>query len=83
MCIRQELSQAVHISAPVLSTAWIFSASMALETSAFFTANVPPKPQHCVQARKLDQFACPRTLRSRLTGPSPSSSVRRPWQLAW
>ncbi len=46
MCIRQELSEAAHISAPVESMSVILSASMATEVSGFFTANVPPNPQH-------------------------------------
>ena len=46
MCIRQELSPAVHTSARVASTLRILSASMAVEVSAFLTANVPPNPQH-------------------------------------
>ena len=47
MCVRQELSAATTISAPVSTDprrtcrrAW------RPETSAFFSANVPPKPQH-------------------------------------
>ena len=46
MCIRQELSPAVQISAPVSRTLRILSASMAVEVSEFLIANVPPKPQH-------------------------------------
>ena len=46
MCIRQELSPAVQISAPVSKTLRILSASMAVDVSAFLIANVPPKPQH-------------------------------------
>ena len=46
MCIRHELSPAVQYSAPVASTLRILSASTAVDTSAFFTANVPPNPQH-------------------------------------
>ena len=45
MCIRQELSPAHTDSAPVSRTWRILSASIALDTSAFFSANVPPKPQ--------------------------------------
>ena len=46
MCIRHELSPAVHTSAPVVADAASLSASIAAEVSAFLTANVPPKPQH-------------------------------------
>ena len=46
ICIRQELSAAVQTSAPVSITARTLSAAIAVETSAFLTANVPPKPQH-------------------------------------
>ena len=42
----------------------ILSFSIATETSAFFTANVPPKPQHSSLARQLDQASTPRTARS-------------------
>ena len=33
-----------------------FSDSIALETSAFLMAKVPPKPQHCSRLGKLDQI---------------------------
>ena len=46
ICIRQELSVAVHTSAPVATTRVTLSAAIAVDTSAFLTANVPPKPQH-------------------------------------
>ena len=46
MCIRQELSPAVQISAPVSRTLRILSASIAVDVSEFLIANVPPKPQH-------------------------------------
>ena len=47
MCIRQEASPAVQTSAWVPSTLAILSVSIAVEVSAFLTAKVPPKPQHC------------------------------------
>ena len=46
MCIRQELSPATSTSASVSRTCRALSAPIATETSAFFTANVPPNPQH-------------------------------------
>ena len=46
MCIRQELSPATSTSAPVSRTWRALSAPIATDVSAFFTANVPPKPQH-------------------------------------
>ena len=82
MCIRQLLSQAVQASAPVLRMAVVFSASIALETSAFLTAKVPPKPQHCSTFARGTR-SIPRTAFSKVRGPSPSSRFRRPWQLAW
>jgi hypothetical protein len=46
MCIRHELSTAVHTSAP-LATMWVsLSLIMAVDTAAFLTENVPPNPQH-------------------------------------
>ena len=39
----------------VEARARILSASIAIEVSAFLTANVPPKPQHSSRARQLDQ----------------------------
>src|SRR5262249_15526489 len=42
ICIRQELSPAVQTSAPVARTERILSASMAVDTAPFLTANVPP-----------------------------------------
>lgn len=46
MCIRQELSAAHSTSAPVDSALRTLSVPIAEDTSAFFTAKVPPKPQH-------------------------------------
>ena len=46
MCIRHELSPATRTSAPVSRTCRALSAPIAIEVSAFFRANVPPKPQH-------------------------------------
>ena len=46
ICIRHELSAAVHPSARVSSTQRTVSDAIALDTSAFFNAKVPPKPQH-------------------------------------
>ena len=40
----------------VSSTSRTLSASIAVDTSAFFTANVPPKPQHSTRIRQLDQL---------------------------
>ena len=48
-------SPAVHTSAPVASTCAHLVGSMAVEVSAFFTANVPPKPQHWSAVGQLDQ----------------------------
>ena len=44
-CIRQLLSSAVQNSVPVPNTSSSFTASIAEETSPFFTLNVPPNPQ--------------------------------------
>jgi hypothetical protein len=44
MCIRQELSPALHSSARVDSTLRILSASMAVETSGFFTREGAAEP---------------------------------------
>ena len=42
-------------SAPVSSTERSLSDSIAVDTSAFFTANVPPKPQHSSASGQLHQ----------------------------
>ena len=55
MCMRHDESPAVSTSAPVSSTCRILSASIAVDVSAFLTANVPPKPQHWSRRRQLDQ----------------------------
>jgi len=80
MCIRQELSPAVHTSARVPSTWRILSASIAAEVSAFFTAKVPPNPQH--EAASGSSTSCsPATLRSSRSGRSPTPSIRSEWQV--
>ena len=50
---------------PVSRTARILSASIAVDTSGFFTANVPPNPQHESASRQLHQLDaayCPQQL---------------------
>ena len=47
-CRRHDASHAQTASAPVSSTRRSLSESIAVETSAFRRANVPPKPQHSV-----------------------------------
>ena len=82
MCIRQELSPAVQTSARVASTLRILSASMAVDTSAFLTANVPPKPQH-TSASGSSTRSSPATWRSSRSGRSPTRSSRSEWQVGW
>ena len=79
MCIRQDASPAVPTSAPVDSTCRILSASIAVEVSAFLSANVPPKPQHW-SASGSATSSSPRTRRS---GASPTRSIRSEWQVGW
>ena len=59
MCIRHELSADVQTSARVSSTWRSLSESIAIDVSAFLTANVPPKPQHSLRARQLDEVDAP------------------------
>ena len=47
----------------------------------FFTANVPPNPQHRSRFGSSTS-SIPRTFRSSRTGPSPKLQLRSPWQLA-
>ena len=82
MCIRQEASPAVQTSACVESTLAILSVSIAVEVSAFFTANVPPKPQHWSAAGSSTRSS-PRTARSSCSGRSPTRSSRSEWQVGW
>ena len=82
MCIRQELSPAVHTSAWVSSTLRILSASMAVDVSAFLTANVPPNPQQ-VSASGSSTRSIPATWRSNRSGRSPTRSIRSEWQVGW
>ena len=56
ICSRHEPSTAVQTSAPVASIASHLSASIALDVSAFLSANVPPKPQHSSASRELDEL---------------------------
>src|SRR5581483_1062507 len=80
ICIRHELSAATHISARVSSTLRTFALSIASEVSAFFTAKVPPKPQHSF-APGSSTSSRPRTARSRRTGASPTCRKRNEWQV--
>gem|GEM_PF-3918406 len=79
ICIRQELSVAVQISARVSSKHVNLSESMAADTSGFLTANVPPNPQHC-SASGNSISRSPRTLRNNCSGLSPTCSDRSEWQ---
>ena len=80
MCIRHELSAAHSTSAPVWRTAATLSAQIAADTSGFFTANVPPNPQH-TSASGRSARSRPRTARSSRSGASPTCSIRSEWQL--
>src|SRR5579885_1260436 len=80
ICIKHELSAAAQTSACVSSTLRTFSLSIAREVSAFFTAKVPPKPQHSC-APGSSTSSRPRTARSRRRGASPTCRKRREWQV--
>ena len=82
MCIRHELSQAQTPSAPEATIAASFSSSIALETSAFLTANVPPKPQHSSASGRSTSSTPARRASSR-NGASPTRSSRSEWQVGW
>ena len=82
MCIRQELSADVQTSAPVSSRWRSLSESIAIEVSAFLTANVPPKPQHS-WASSISTRSMPWTARSSRSGRSPTFSSRSEWQVGW
>ena len=82
MCIRHELSAAVQTSAPVSRIRRSLSVSIAVEVSAFLTAKVPPKPQHCSAAGSSTR-SMPRTARSSRTGASPTFSSRSEWHVGW
>ncbi len=82
MCIRQDESPAVQTSAFEASTFDILSASIAVEVSAFFTANVPPNPQQ-TSASGSSTSASPRTARSSCSGLSPTRSIRSEWHVGW
>ncbi|GAB3837072.1 hypothetical protein GCM10029963_01600 [Micromonospora andamanensis] len=75
MCIRHDASPAVQTSAPVEITWRILSANIAIDVSAFFTANVPPNPQHCSAAGNSTNSS-PRTARSNRTGRSATRNIR-------
>jgi len=80
MCIRQEVSTAVHTSARVPSTSRSLSPSIAIEVSAFLTANVPPNPQHSAGCSSSTS-SIPRTARSSRCGRSPILSARSEWHV--
>lgn len=77
MCMRHELSAAHSTSAPVDSALRTLSAPIAAETSEFFSANVPPNPQHS-SAPGSSRSSSPLTAWSSLRGRSASPSPRRP-----
>jgi len=77
---RQELSPAHRYAAPVSRTWRILSAGMALDTSAFFSAKVPPNPQQDSAAVSSTR-SMPLTLRSRRSGRSPTRSMCRECQV--
>ena len=58
------------------------SEPIAMETSAFFMANVPPKPQHSC-APGSSTRSMPRTARSSWSGRSPTRSIRSEWHVGW
>src|SRR6478609_2640143 len=70
MCIKHDESPALQTSAPVDSTLPILSASIADEVSEFFSANVPPNPQHTSPAGSSTRSR-PCTDRNRDNGLSP------------
>ena len=76
MCMRQELSPATSTSAPVSRTCRALSAPIATEVSAFFTAKVPPKPQHSSRGRELGEPQPPHVLQQP-PGAVPTPSIRR------
>lgn len=77
MCIRQELSAAHSTPAPVDSALRTLSVPIAAETSEFFSAKVPPNPQHS-SAPGSSASSSPFTARSSCSGRSPRPSPRSP-----
>ena len=75
MCIRHELSALAHTSAPVSRIVRTLSVSIAIEVSAFLTANVPPNPQHSAASGSSCR-SMPLTARSSRSGRSPTCSMR-------
>src|SRR6266576_537860 len=82
ICIRHDPSTAVTTSAPVSITHRHLSSSIAVEVSAFLTANVPPKPQHSA-ASGSSTSSRPRTPRSSRSGAAPTCNTRSEWQVGW
>jgi hypothetical protein len=60
----------------------ILSASIADDTAGFFSANVPPNPQHC-SAPGSSARSMPSTARSSCSGRWPTRSSRSEWQVGW
>jgi hypothetical protein len=69
-----------HTSAPVSRIRRSLSVSIAVEVSAFLTAKVPPNPQHS-SASASSRSSIPPTARNSRSGLSPTSSIRRLWQV--
>jgi hypothetical protein len=73
---------AASTSAPEATTASTLSAPIATEVSAFFTAKVPPKPQHWSAPAKSTRRR-PSTAPSSRCGRSPMRSSLSEWQVGW
>ena len=74
-CIRHEESLATSTSAPVERTCAALSDPIATDVSQFFTANVPPNPQHS-SARGSGTRSIPATAANSRVGRSPTRSIR-------
>ena len=80
MCIRHDVSADVQTSARVSSTCRTLSESIAIDVSAFLTANVPPNPQHS-RSPSRSTSSMPRTADSSRRGRSPICSSRSEWHV--
>ena len=69
-------------SASVSATWRALSAVIAVDTSGFFTLNVPPNPQQRSASGSVTS-SMPFTLRSNSYGRSPTFVMRSEWHVGW
>ena len=77
------VSAAVQTSARVSRMRRSLSESIAIDMSAFLTANVPPKPQHSSRVRQLDEVDAAHRAQQPQRPVADAAAARSEWQVGW